>query len=456
MYQDIKNIGRVGSVPGWTTGEGCTTQALPIIHGNLSPQRQNYLYFFVVPKVTVNPASTVTLVKSCTDSTIINDPIDPTINLYNSSGNPIGEDTYDSGTKMFSIVNNDGSGVKTELLWNSLYEARLSINVNFIICNSGSPSFTVGTVSTQPNVVNADLPSYPSLTDTENQVKFTFEVAYKNSNNWWQVYNGGAHANGLMNLDRLPNVFVDPNVVKAPVVGKLTDALATQIAPEVIFVSGLNLYYYTPALVSASDPSVINFEDGKAGLPNTNWFAEEMNTKMEAPYTISSFDDIVSNWVSKPNITSGLNSANSDAVYVDENQEHNNSSNKNKYARPIAIDGDFAINTNLLVNTSSESPLIILVNGDVTIGADVETIQATIYATGTITIPTKGDQTDPILNVIGSLIANQFDFKRDLANIKENVGVPSQKIIFDARVISGTSAYPTSMKEANAYWVVTD
>ncbi|PJC23574.1 hypothetical protein CO058_02710, partial [candidate division WWE3 bacterium CG_4_9_14_0_2_um_filter_35_11] len=442
-YQNMKTIVESGSVSGWTTGEGCTTPNLTIAHGNLSPQRQNYLYFFIVPKIIIDPASTVTLVKSCTDSTIINDPIDPTINLYNSSGNPIGEDTYDSGTKMFSIVNNDGSGVKTELLWNSLYEARLSINVNFIICNNGSPSFTVGTVSTQPNVVNADLPSYPSLTDTENQVKFTFEVAYKNSNNWWQVYNGGVHANGIMDLVKLPQIDVSGTATPLPLIENPTlNNLAT---------------YYTGALASSSDTgNVIGLGFGKAGNSPSEWATEKLNNKMDAPYDNKFFDDVQSSWTIKPNFVSATGSANPIAVYVDNgDQSHDNSNNKNKYARPIVIIGNLAINADLLVDVSSSSPLVIIVQGDVSIAKSVQLIEATIYATGTITVNTQGDETDPVLTVKGSLIANQFDFKRDLPNIPSNNGVPSQRIVFDPKVLSNSSI-PVSMKQVNAYWVISD
>ena len=460
LYQDIKNIGRVGSVPGWTTGEGCTTQALSIAHGNLSPQLQNYLYFFVVPKITVDPTSSIAFVVDCSSGVASAETLEiiPTVDLYDpsvASTNRIGEELYNATG--FSIVNPSSSD-PTELKWNQTYQANLLSNVNFTVCNNLSPSFTVGTASTEPNV-NSTLASYPSVTSADNQVKFTFSITRKNNNDWWQVYNGGAHANGFMNLDRLPHVFVDPNVVKAPVVGKLINALATQIAPEVLYVPDLSLYYYVPALVSSFYSEDINFNDGKAGISPKIWSANQMKNAMPVPYDDKFFADVTgqgSAWVLKTNIASAFSSSNSDAVYVNSSQTHDNSSNTNKHARPIVINGDFTVQSDLLLQNSSSGPLIIIVHGNVIIDYSVATIQATIYATGTISIPTKGDQTDPILNVTGSLIADQFDFKRDLANILTNVGVPSQKINFDAKVISGTSAYPISMKQANAYWVVTD
>jgi len=177
---------------------------------------------------------------------------------------------------------------------------------------------------------------------------------------------------------------------------------------------------------------------------------------MNAPYDNKFFDDVQSSWTIKPNFVSATGSANPIAVYVDNgDQSHDNSNNKNKYARPIVIIGNLAINADLLVDVSSSSPLVIIVQGDVSIAKSVQLIEATIYATGTITVNTQGDETDPVLTVKGSLIANQFDFKRDLPNIPSNNGVPSQRIVFDPKVLSNSSI-PVSMKQVNAYWVISD
>ena len=178
-----------------------------------------------------------------------------------------------------------------------------------------------------------------------------------------------------------------------------------------------------------------------------------MNNTMAIAYDDKFFADVQksgSGWTSKTTFPSAL--GNPSAVYIVGDTDHSTGTTNNQ-SRPIAVIGNFSITRDLL---SSSGPLIIIVDGNVTIDFSVATIQATIYATGNITVNTKGDQTDPILNVTGSLIADQLIFNRDLANIPTNVGVPSQKINFDARVISGTSSYPISMKQANAYWVVTD
>lgn len=462
---NVKSIAQgTFSLSGWTIAEGCTTSALTLVHKNLSPQRQNYLYFFVVPKITVDPASTITYVADCSSVTSIGAlPITPTVDLYDPSvlsGNKIGKSVYDSANGKFSMVDMAGTA-SAELKWSKAYQVNLLSNVNYTVCNSLSPSFTVGTVSTEPNV-NSTLSNYPSVTSTDNQVKFTFRIAPKNNNDWWQVYNGGAHANGFMNLYRLPNVFVNLNTVKAPVVGRLTNALATQVPPEVLYISGLSSYYYVPALVSSFYTSNINFNNGTAGLTsatgssNKNWSAHQMNNSMAVAYDDKFFTEVQTSWTNKTTFPSAL--GNASPVYLGTtgspvNLSHS-TGDKNTQSRPIVIIGNLNITRDL--ESTSTGPLIIIVKGNVVINWDVAIIQATIYATGTITVNTHGDQTDPILNVTGSLIADKLIFNRDLANILTNVGVPSQKINFDARVISGTRAYPISMKQANAYWVVTD
>ena len=461
---EVASIAKGGTIAGWTIGEGvgtsCKTANLPITHGVLSPKYQNRLYFFIVPKITVNPASSLKIVDNCVNKKVIgseNPPsFTPTIDLYfpsSATTPPIGSAGYKSSDGTFSIYNlPTSSAVNTELKWGQTYQAVLAVAADYNVCDNRTPSFVVQ--SSDPSLDNVDsgLNQYPAVNSDKNQVKFNFYATLKNSNDWWQVYNGGVHANGELNVSRLPTTALGGGM------SLIGNGLLSPIVSA----------YYSPALVSSSDQtSIIGLGSGTAGLllplPSYNWSAEKMTSEMKSPYGSEFFDKVTassSGWTDKSSKTVKKVLEESDPAYIDTSSGTLTlGASTNKHTRPIVLIIDGGTGTlNITGDVTSDlgETVVLIVNGNVSIDYSVTNIYATIYATGSITVKTKGDETDPILHVYGNLYASSFNFQRDLANIPTNIGVPAEKIIYEPRLIGNSNNYPSAMKQVNTFWIVRD
>jgi len=272
-------------------------------------------------------------------------------------------------------------------------------------------------------------------------------VAIEN-NDWWQAVNGGVHANGKININKIPS------------------------SEDLVLGRGL---------VSAVVPT-INVSLGDYGENGFNWGIDNLNKEMFG-YKTDIFDEIQSssNW---NKITSNINSfasKNSPMYFVSElsltiDSEVNYDENKIVAVMFSGASNKLIIRSNIYdVSADKNKSLVFLVNGDVEISSNVSNIDAVIYSTGKIIIELAGINNDDPLRINGGLYGNEVVFKRDLKTLLNYSAKPATQVSQTVNAINNgnnnlnngnnggnnnnsnfVATFPSEMSQPSIFWIVRD
>jgi len=266
------------------------------------------------------------------------------------------------------------------------------------------------------------------------------------TNNWFQAFNGGVHFNSVLSVS-VPT--------GATLIGKANDN-----PPKLA-------NFNAAGLVSSNDSIVIT--GGNACMQDFDWQAENLNRNLENPYNSKFFGLIQSpDWQETGTTITNIDftkPAFSDepSISIDltngYKQETSGGKQYNAFVFAAKKSGaTIYIDNDIIANNPDKITLIIISNGNIVIDPSVTTIDAALFAAGTITFTSNGKDLDVPIIVTGGVYAGNINFNRDLKDIPQYIDLAAERVLYNPAMIalSNNPGMHESIKITNSYWVLTD
>ena len=398
--------------------------------------------------------------------------------------------TLSGGIPATSITVNGGGGFTfNEAL---PYEEDYTLSITSVTHSSGASldlsnfGFCTGNVANALNfhvgsTPGSELENYP-LGSTAGNISKTIVMFRKDSNSWYQTYNGGVHSNRTLNLKSNVGAGSSQGMPAAGViVGNPTD---TGIVPL-----GVNMYsalgiggtqQNVGGLVSSfsiQPTSFVNFGNPPISWGNTDLVASHNQYLTFAQSLDRQFDEVEAlslgadaTWGVATSVSDAINGTISNQMYFESSNSSQNSCSSNcnttyliNAYRVAFIDfAESVANPTLTINqnidaSSLTNGLTLYVNGDVIISPDVTELDGvTIIATGNISvIEGNPEDSDDPLNIRGSLYGNDVVFDRNLNETDAAyVDSPAVRVLFNPYLISQSNLLPSEVTISNVYYEI--
>ena len=267
------------------------------------------------------------------------------------------------------------------------------------------------------------------------------------TNKWFQAFNGGVHFNSDLSVNVLDRFAL---------IGKADDPPHNKLAN-----------YNVGGLVSSGGSVVIT--GGKACMQDFDWQASELNRNLENPYNSKFFGLIQSpDWQETGTTITNIDftkPAFSDepSISIDltngYKQETSGGKQYNAFVFAAKKSGaTIYIDNDIIANNPDKITLIIISNGNIVIDPSVTTIDAALFAAGTITFTSNGKDLDVPIIVTGGVYAGNINFNRDLKDIPQYIDLAAERVLYNPAMIalSNNPGMHESIKITNSYWVLTD
>jgi len=363
-----------------------------------------------------------------------------------------------------SVDATDGLVSKINISWVDNSNQTYNSETSFDVIKDGN---VIGSVS--PNIV-----AYSDANDLCDGSNHSYNISAVNScgsnlsapanagscvtlydNAWWQVFNGGVHSNGGIVLDGVPSAdFV------------IGDGLAVDHP----FIVGESVSTFNGYGLVSSVSGPIDISNGDAGIAGHDFFTESTTMDMENVATPEFFDEIRavgSAWNAEPTAepTTALSSIGSSTSpsYFERNSSDTINSiisyNENKVVAVIFTPSTGTLTLRKdIVDTSYDKDkfLVLFVDGNVLIDSSVLSIDAFIFASGKITVESKGTNLDNQVLIKGGLYGHEVVLNRDLRNIVVNNNKPAELILYNHNLMLNQQDIPLEVKETPIIWVLED
>ena len=387
------------------------------------------------------------------------------IDAYDNAGNKSSSNVVTYFPKTLppapsSITATDGLISKVNISWvdnsNQTYNSERGFNIlkNGNIIGSVLPNITSYTDSNNSCDGSGSLynvSAFNSCGNSVGAVPNSGSCITLNNNKWWQVFNGGVHSNGGIVLSNLP--FDDFLV---------GDALSVD---HPIFFGESIANYNSYGLVSSFN-NLVDISNGEAGISGHNYFTDQLSTDMENIATPEFFDKIRavgSAFHAEPTASLSSIGASKSPSYFERSASDTINSvisyDKNKIVAIIFAPstGTLTIRKNILdTSLNHDKFFMIFVDGNVLIDSSVTTLDALIYASGKITVESKGPNLDSPLFVYGGLHGNELLLQRDLKDIHAYANKPAEIISYNHYLMINQNDVPFEIKKALVKWIIND
>lgn len=444
-----------------------------------TPSSQAKLYTIVGPRIAVS-SSTVTLVDdvaSCGDvgQTPSAFPGVSDITMRLSGGTVDATTTVTATTGAFTFGN-------TPLDLNEDYTLAISeIREGSTVLDLSNFGFCSGS-NAETLDLSALFPNYP-LGSELGVISRNIKIFKKDTNSWFQVYNGGVHTNEQLTVNSN-----DGSAQGMPTAG----VLVGNPGSDSTIPTGFNMYGTSGVnqsagvcsscafggLVSSFGLATSDEDFKKFGLDNQNWSSINLSVDNSQPVTFpkplaAQFATVQAlagatppTWTAVASVSSAINHITElKTYYYSATSPASISSVVNLgVGRRVAFinvqNGSGTLNINSSINSVDLSRgLLLYVNGNVFIAPSVTELDGvSIIASGNITIGSTGENLDNPLNIRGALYSNkQIDFQRNLNETNAAyIDSPSTRVLFDPRIISQSNTLPAEITVSNVYYEVQD
>ena len=480
-YGFATNIDAVATVGDWgSLGAGfnpavsaplyssdCSGMPITVNGGDFYPALHNQFYTFVVPKLQIGP-STISVVNGSDLCDELGDPITAQmeVSLHNISqpSEPIMSLITTSG--YFDFLNMGLKYTDQYTLGYTVLDGSVNLSSYGICPSPDSPAQSNPmNINFQNTTQFPQLSGYPNISDSAAIVDGSIKFYKKDSNKWWQVYNGGVYT-GTSSLTVNSTSTGEGMPVDAVLVGDASGALATFNLPNY---HGHQLGY-VGALISANkiNPDTFN----RYGLSGKDWGINTHTNKMtkldlRRVYTAATASS--GGWKKVDTLADAINDSSGEATLIEKDTLDVSSpiiytKSKNKIIMVSNNNGNSTVNikTNISKpsNVTDTAVVILLVRGDVVIDPAASELRMVIYATGTIRIPSYARDTDlPLFN--GGALYSDRDviIERDLPDDPVWEKFPAVKNAYTPEIFNkmdaiGSSAFPSVLTESKVYWVI--
>ncbi|TXI33681.1 MAG: carboxypeptidase regulatory-like domain-containing protein [Niabella sp.] len=438
-----------------TYSANCSNMRTNLTNDNFAPGYETALDVLVAPKITMQPyiINLVSGPDQCGNTgTNITSSSNPRFNLY------------DNGTQVLTQAASSSLSAYSMVFPRNYQVVLASVTINgqvFSNADLGKLGFCSPDGSSGINRDEIDLqtlmPTYPDIPDADATIDRSFTVYIKDSNNWWQVYNGGIHSN-------LSSISVD-SFSRPPTAVLVGDpSAATPVLPNRFNLTSFN----TGGLVSYADINPSNYS--QFGIDSRDWSVRQNNDSngvksLNIADVIKKATASGSNWRNVTNAADALTNRYSymkGSSFNITNQFNNYNTSTNKVV--MLMDSSNGSNTKLTIGSNitranGSGILFIVVNGSVEVAPSVTQIDAVIYTTKTFTVKSAGNDLD-VSNLIRGALYTQdgYGFGRDLPNSGSFLDTPSQQILYQPEIFTkkgGTGTeFPPELLESNVYWAV--
>jgi hypothetical protein len=446
----------------------CSGLPITLKAGDFNPALHNQFYTFVVPKLQIGPSS-ISVVNGSDLCDQLGDPITAQmeVSLHNLSqpSEPINSIITTNG--YFDYL---GLGLKYTDQYSLGYTVLDgSVNLSsYGICPSpDSPAQSNPmTINFQNTTQFPQLTGYPNISDAAAVVDGSIKFYKKDSNKWWQVYNGGVYT-GSSSL---------PINSTSTGEGMPVDAVLVGDASGPLFAFNLPNYHghqlgYVGALISANEMNPNTFN--RYGLSGKDWGINSHTNKMgrlDLNRVYDAASDPTTGWKKMTDLGEAVKDSASAAVLIEADNldvntatEYTRAGNKIiLIANPDGGDANVTINQPITkpVNVVATAVAIVLVRGNVTIMPTVNDLRLVIYATGTITVSSAGRDLDLPLYNGGALYSDRdVIIERDLPDTPVWEKFPAVKNAYTPEIFNrmeelGSIGFPSVITESKVYWVI--
>lgn len=467
----------------------CSISNYPLTHNVLSPVNQNKMNILVGPRIRIGPSDIdfVPNIDSCNnDAAASAFPYDMTATLSVIGNSEPGlphtvNIPANTGTYNFNGVTLNFASSYNILFALNTSDSSISLS-DFAVCNDNNranPYVFSPMDNNSSSYFNIDNSNYGiNYPNVSGAIQAPIRFYLKESNKWWQVYNGGVHSNTQLQIDSndgsgdgMPSQAVivgDPRPLghELPEGYDMYTALGISETP---FIAG--------GLVSSFSFDPTSFDQfGLSDIAQiNNWNTVDFTTPSNGPLLFgNSIENVflaVKDHAQKDQLgykeTTSLNSSirkNKSYFVSDTDETINSTININQPSDPtnsgittfVDLGGSNTLTIRKDINTGTNI-LIVYVNGDVLIDPDVSVLNSVIIvATGQITIESRGDDQDDPLIIRGGLYANNVVFSRDLEDTVANFLSPSSMVMFDQKsvIYSKNTDFASEIKESKVYWIL--
>lgn len=466
----------------------CSISNYSLTHGVLSPVNQNKMNILVGPRMRIGPSDIdfVPNIDSCTnDAAASAFPYDMTATLSAAGSSETQSVNIPANTGTYNF---NGVTLNFASSYNILFELNTSDDSitlsDFAVCNDNNranPYVFSPMDDNSSSYFNIDNSNYGiNYPNVSGAIQAPIRFYLKESNKWWQVYNGGVHSNSQLQLDSNDGSG-DGMPSQAVIVGDPRPVGVGHTLPE-----GYDMYsalgisenpFIAGGLVSSFSFDPTSFD--KFGLTDTagvnNWNTTDFSNPPDDPLLfgnpLSNVFLAVKNYAQNGDLgyseeTSLNASIKKNKAYFTSNSDEtiNANININQPSDPtdsgittfVDLSGSNTLTIRKDIETSS-NVLIIYVNGNVIITPEVNSLNSVfIVATGEITVETAGEDLDNELLVRGGLYGRNVVFKRNLSDVPANFLKPATMVMFDQKVVnySKSAEFSAEIKESKVYWIL--
>jgi hypothetical protein len=433
----------------------CSNMPATLTVSNFAPGYENSLSIIVAPKIKFNPYE-IRIVGGPTECSAAGTDItlsaDPRFSLA-QNGTPVLSNGTQAGLAAFpiSFPNNYQVNLSSVTIAGEVYSSADLGKLGF--CN---PDGTTG-INRDDVDLGTLFPTYPDIPYADASLDRTFKIYIKDSNNWWQVYNGGVHSNQS-------SISVD-SFSRPPASVLVGDpSSAVENLPNEHALTTFN----TGGLVSFSEINPSSYSN--FGLTNHDWSIKQDENNggvkaLDIDTVIKSAFATGSNWQnasSMSNVMSNRYSYMKGSSFTINSEFSNYNTSTNKVLMLMDASNGSGSTLNIRSNitrASGSGILFIVVNGDITVEPSVTQIDAVIYTTKNINIKSAGNDLDAANLIQGGLYTQDgYAFGRDLPNNLASLDRPAQQILFKPEIFTkkgGTGTeFPPELLESNVYWAI--